>query len=55
MEEEVSLLSQLVESFEESLIMLEEYFKVGDLENFNRTKGFMTKIQRKITEVTNAI
>lgn len=55
MQEDLSLLNQLVESLEESSIKLEEYFKRGELENFNKTKGFMIRIQNKISEVTNAL
>jgi len=52
---DISLLSQLIESLEESSVKLEEYFKIGDMENFNKVKGFMIRIQKEIKGVADAI
>lgn len=51
LEEDISLLRQLVNSLEESEEKLEEAYKNQDAENFNKAKKFILKIQNKIDEI----
>ncbi|GBE20181.1 hypothetical protein BMS3Abin17_00917 [archaeon BMS3Abin17] len=45
---EIELLSQLVNSLEESALKLEDFYEEEDYEKFNNTKKFILQIQRKI-------
>ena len=50
---DISFLEQMAKSMEDFETELEKYYKLGDLENFNKTKKAMMKIQEKILEVVN--
>ncbi len=49
--EDISFLNQLVKSLEESELKLEKAFEKKDSEEFNKSKKFMMKIQKQISEV----
>lgn len=51
-EDDVSLLRQLVNSLDDFERKLEEYYKSNDPDNFNRAKKFVIQIHDKISEVT---
>ena len=46
---------QIVKSMEDLESKLEEDYKKGDIENFNRARGAMVRLQRKISEMTDDI
>ena len=50
-EEEVSILKQLVDALDESEQRLEEFYKKKDVENLNKVKKFMLNANEKISEV----
>lgn len=50
-EDDVSLLRQLVNSLDDFEKKLEEYYKNNDPDNFNRAKKFLIHIHDKISEV----
>lgn len=49
--DDVSFLKQLVSSLEDAEDKLEEAYKKGDSEGFNKVKKFMLGVQRQIKEV----
>lgn len=49
--EDLSFLNQLVSSMEKSEEKLEEAYKKGNSEEFNKAKKFMLQIQKQISEV----
>ncbi|HJZ18905.1 MAG TPA: hypothetical protein VJ208_02270 [Candidatus Nanoarchaeia archaeon] len=55
MEKDVVFLEQMIKSLEKLESRLEEYYKRRDTENFNKTKRIMLEIQKKISEVADAV
>lgn len=55
MEKDVDFFLQLVSSMDEMEDKLEAYYKSGDIENFNKARGAMVRMQKKISEVINDI
>ena len=55
MEKDLSFLEQMARSMDELEANLEEYYKKGDVENFNRTKKTMMEVQGKISEAVDAL
>lgn len=49
--EELSFLSQLISSFEEASVKLEEAYEERNHENFNKIKKFMMEIQKRISDI----
>ncbi len=45
----------MAKSLDELETKLESYYKIGDAENFNKTKKTMLDVQKKISEAANAI
>ena len=52
---DTSFLEQTTKALEDFEAELEKYYKLGDTENFNKTKKEMMKIQGKILEEANDI
>ena len=49
--ENISFLSQLIKSLEEAESNLEKAYKKGDIENFNKSKRIMLRIQKEISDI----
>lgn len=49
--EDIPFLNQLVKSLEEALSKLEKSYEKKNYEEFNKSKKFMLKIQKQISEV----
>ncbi len=49
--EDIPFLNQLINSLGEAESKLEKYYDKKDYENFNKSKKFMLKIQKQISEV----
>jgi len=49
--EDIPFLNQLVKALEESGLKLEKSYEKKDYENFNKSKKFMLKIQKQISEM----
>jgi hypothetical protein len=49
---ELQILAQLVDSLEESSIVLERAYKEKNLENFNKAKQEMLDFYKKISNIT---
>ncbi|MBU2562117.1 MAG: hypothetical protein KKF68_00450 [Nanoarchaeota archaeon] len=48
--EEISFLNQLVQTLNEAIFKLEEYYEQKEYENFLNTKKFIFHLQKKISE-----
>ena len=49
--EDTRFLIQLIKALEDAEIKLLKAYEKGDAEEFNRTKAFMIKIQKRVSEV----
>ena len=49
--EDLPILNQLIESLEENLFHLEEAYNAKNAESFNKSKGIIIQLQKKISEV----
>ena len=47
---EIETLTQLVDSLDEAVLKLEDFYDKEDYDNFNKTKKFIFQIQKKIFE-----
>ena len=52
---DTSFLLQMVKSLDELETRLEDYYKSGDAENFNKTKKTMLDVQKRILGAVDAI
>ncbi len=50
-DEDVTLLKQLVDALDESEQRIEEFYKNEDAENLNKAKKFMLDVAGKISEI----
>ena len=50
-EGDISLLKQLIDSMDESIEKLQEFYKNDDAENLNKTKKFILNLKSEISEV----
>ena len=50
-EEDLPFLKQLIDSLEESLAKLEEYFGKKDYENYNKSRRLIIDLQKKISNI----
>ncbi|VVB83931.1 Uncharacterised protein [uncultured archaeon] len=48
--EDILFLNQLIKSLGESGDMMEQSYKKGDYENFNKSKKIMLRIQKEISD-----
>jgi hypothetical protein len=53
--DDISFFEQMVKSIGDLEPSLEKYYKNGDIENFNKIKKTMLDVQKKISEVVDAI
>jgi len=49
--EDIPFLNQLVDALEESLLVLEKDFERSDYKEYNESRLFIIKLQKKISEV----
>lgn len=55
MEKDAEFFLQIVKSMDDLESKLEENYKKGDIESFNKTRGEMARMQKKISEMTDDI
>ena len=53
MEKDVEFFLQIVKSMDDLESKLEEHYKKGDIEEFNKARGAMVRMQKKISEMIN--
>ncbi|MEK6758093.1 MAG: hypothetical protein AABX88_03100 [Nanoarchaeota archaeon] len=49
--EDIPFLKQLVDTLEETILDLEKAFEKGDYKEYNHSRRFIIKIQKKISEI----
>ncbi|MBI4116977.1 hypothetical protein HY449_04515 [Candidatus Pacearchaeota archaeon] len=55
MEKDAEFFLQVVKSMDDLESKLEESYKKGDVENFNKARGAMARMQKKISEMIDDI